>query len=187
MKLRIASGASVFLSSAIARNVSSASADDAGRLASLPLILRDDCRSQVRHRLRQRTGMLPNIEPVQMKPERSHLPQQRIDQQLHQPLSAIRTQAFAHHQQVALELRRRRVCVGMRRGIAAEAQARGDKIQEVPVDLDLGDALPARVFFAQRGLVNPHSLGQRFRDSNTPQRHAQLARPAASLPQRSGR
>ena len=43
------------------------------------------------------------------------------------------------------------------------------------VDFRLGDAFPARTFFAEQRLVFPHALRQVLRDINTPHRHAQLS------------
>ncbi len=51
--------------------------------------------------------MLTDVQAVQMKSEGAHLAQQRIDEQLHKSLSAIRQQALAHQFEVAQKFIRR--------------------------------------------------------------------------------
>ena len=51
---------------------------------------------QVAHRLRVDFGVLANIERVQVKAERLHLPQQRVEQQTGKARAPIGVQAVAH-------------------------------------------------------------------------------------------
>jgi hypothetical protein len=73
--------------------------------------------------------MLPDVEHMQMKAKGPHFSQQRIDQQLYQPLAPIGTQALAHQPEIILEFGSGSVSKSMVGGITAEAQARPDKTE----------------------------------------------------------
>src|SRR5579862_9958389 len=99
---------------------------------------------------------------MQVQSEGLHFAQKRINQQIDESFRAIGTKALAYNKEVILELLRRLISLVVRRRIASEAQAGRDEVQKVPIELRLGDALPARVFLAQGGLIFARPLDQRF-------------------------
>src|SRR4029077_10742111 len=78
--------------------------------------------------------MLANVESRKMKPKSTHLAQERIHDQLGQPLSAVHRQALANQREIALELTGCRICLGAGNLFTAMAQANHHQVQQSTIE-----------------------------------------------------
>ena|ERR1700678_3379608 len=128
----------------------------------------------VNERFRQHSGVLTNIQRVQVEAESLHLAEQRRDQ-FRQTLALVAAEAVAYEGEVFLKLPRRPVGVLVFRRPASKSQARYQELEELAIQFGGGNQFPARIPFSEFLFIVANPLGNGISDADAACGHAQMA------------